>query len=201
MELMTTYNFSKLLEELPTNIEKTRNRPNVSGGDPEYIKRHSLDNKGNKIDVNGNRYKINKRYPSYGNKMESMTLGVVKQIFKKNGKYVPSKLNLKYPKLYKELSNAISAIDPDFKWDSCTINHNAKCFKHRDGRNVGESIIVSLGDYMGGNLKIYDKEDVNYISYDIKNKPVKFNGSLLSHETEDFIGNRWSLIWYKKLKV
>lgn len=200
MELTTTYDFSKLLKVLPIKISKTRNRPNVSGGDPEFIKRHRLDNKGNRLDYNRERYKINKRYPSYGNRVESITLGVVKQIFKKNGGYVPSKLNLKYPELYMELSLAIDSIDPDFKWDSCTINHNTKCLKHRDGRNVGKSIIVAMGDYIGGNLKVYDEEDVNYISYDIKNKPLKFNGSLLSHETEDFIGDRWSFVWYSKIK-
>ena len=194
MEIKTTYNFDKLISVLPSNIKLTRNRPNVGGGDPEFIKRHRLDERGNRLDEKG------KRYPSYGKKIESISLGVVKQMFKKNGGYVPSKSNIVYPELFNELKIAIKTIDPDFKWDSISVNHNFKAIKHKDGKNVGQGIIVSVGDYTGGQLKIYDKEDILYKSFDIKNKPIKFNGSLLSHETEDFIGDRWSFVWYRKQK-
>ena len=67
--------------------------------------------------------------------------------------------------------------------------------KHIDGRNVGDSYIIALGDYSGGELIVYDENDKpTYI--DINHKFYKFNGSKYYHEVADFIGDRISLVFY-----
>ena len=85
---------------------------------------------------------------------------------------------------------------PDFDFTSVQYNKNQKCRKHKDGRNVGVSYIVGLGDYEGGELIVYDENGENPVKHDIKNKFFTFDGSKYPHETADFTGNRISLVFY-----
>ena len=98
--------------------------------------------------------------------------------------YVKNKQN---PELYKALVAFGEAIVPK-GWDFQTIqlNHNAKARKHRDKNNVGKSVIIGIGDYNGGELRVWDKEDDKHKDYNIKDRPTMFNGALLSHETQPF---------------
>tara|TARA_R110000796_G_scaffold473_3_gene1516 strand:+ start:252 stop:752 length:501 start_codon:yes stop_codon:yes gene_type:complete len=82
-----------------------------------------------------------------------------------------------------------------FKYSTIQYNSNIKCAKHIDNNNVGESIIVGLGDYEGGELIVYDKDD-NPRYIDIKNKFYKFNGSEYYHATNDFTGNRVTMVFF-----
>jgi len=98
--------------------------------------------------------------------------------------YVKNKQN---PEVYKALVDFGEAIVPK-GWDFQTIqlNHNAKAKKHRDKNNVGKSVIIGIGDYNGGELRVWDKEDDKHKDYNIKDRPTMFNGALLSHETQPF---------------
>jgi hypothetical protein len=89
--------------------------------------------------------------------------------------------------------------DRFFKYTSIQFNKNHQCAYHKDGNNVGDSYIIGLGDYTGGELIIYDKDGKNPIKNDIKNKFVKFNGSIYPHETAPFKGNRITLVFYNIL--
>ena len=62
--------------------------------------------------------------------------------------------------------------------------------------NVGESYIIGLGDYSGGELIVYDSND-NPKYIDINHKFYKFNGSEFYHEVSDFIGTRITLVFFK----
>lgn len=201
MELVTDYDFDRIIKLLPNKLPLNRGRANVSGSDIELCKRNSRDLKGNRIDENGNiKYEMRNgklttnRTICYGNKCESMNLGLCKKMFSKNQDLKLSKSCELYPELYEELKTAIKIIDPEFDSDSIVINHNLKCKRHKDGRNVGDSVIVSLGDFTGGELMVEDK------IHNINRRPLKFNGSQLFHETLDFVGDRWSLVWYRKGK-
>ena len=67
--------------------------------------------------------------------------------------------------------------------------------QHIDNNNIGESIIIGLGDYEGGELIVFDKDDKpRYI--DIKNRFYKFNGSQYYHATNDFTGNRVTMVFF-----
>lgn len=98
-------------------------------------------------------------------------------------------------KLLKQGMDLINSYDPDFKCTSIQFNKNYQIVKHIDGRNVGDSYIIGLGDYSGGELIVYNsKDEPRYI--DINHKFYKFNGSKYYHEVSDFIGDRISLVFF-----
>ena len=75
----------------------------------------------------------------------------------------------------------------------CAINCDAQFTPHVDsGRGAGQSIsmIVSLGCFGGGGLRVEGD------SYDIRYKPLEFDGWNLRHWTDPFIGQRFSLVWF-----
>ena len=89
--------------------------------------------------------------------------------------------------------------DEKIEVDQVQINKNWQSPPHRDSGNVGESWIIGLGDYIGGETVVeYPRE---HIEYDIKNSFVKFNGSKYIHWTMPYEGKRYSLVFYKHSKA
>ena len=75
----------------------------------------------------------------------------------------------------------------------CAVNCNAEFTPHVDsGTGSGQSLsmIVGLGDYSGGEL--YIEGDL----FDIRFKPIEFDGWKLRHWTNQFQGERFSLVWF-----
>ena len=124
-------------------------------------------------------YRVNGRIirKKIGNTIESITLHFSKD-----------------DKKYKEFKNLLfefgSNTFPTFEFNTVTINHNYVAKRHRDCSDIGESIIFGLGDYSGGELI------VGASAYNIKNVPIKFNGSKIYHETKQFKGDRWTFIFF-----
>jgi len=102
----------------------------------------------------------------------------------------------KFKNLYAAAKKLMRVIDPKFKFTTIQFNKNHKAERHKDGRNVGESYIVGLGKYSGGDLIIFDENEKNAVNHDIKMKPYKFNGSIYPHETAGFKGERYTLVFY-----
>jgi len=102
----------------------------------------------------------------------------------------------KFNKIYNESINYMNLYDKKFKYTSIQYNKNNQCQKHLDKNNIGESMIVGLGDYTGGELIIYDEDGNNPVKHDIRYKPLKFNGSIYPHETAPFEGERYTLVFY-----
>jgi len=117
----------------------------------------------------------------------------------KGCKTMPTRLldKQKYKILFEETMKYFyhNSPEPDFKYSSIQYNKNHKCNKHIDKNNVGDSYIIGFGDYTGGRLIIYD-ENNNKEYIDIQNKFYKFNGSKFYHETEEFEGDRYSLVFF-----
>ena len=127
---------------------------------------------------------------------EGMVLGMVNA--RGLGKMMSKKTKMdKYKPLYESSKKLMKTRDPNFKFTSIQVNKNQRTAKHTDSRNVGESYIVGLGNYSGGEILIYDEDGKNPKKVDIKNKFVKFNGSKLPHETAPFKGQRYTLVYYK----
>tara|TARA_R110000765_G_scaffold18095_1_gene48777 strand:- start:339 stop:896 length:558 start_codon:yes stop_codon:yes gene_type:complete len=102
----------------------------------------------------------------------------------------------KYKPLLENGMKLINSYDPKFECTTIQFNKNYKVKKHIDGNNVGESYIIGLGNYSGGELIVYNEQDQpTYI--DINHKFYKFNGSKYYHETADFIGERMTLVFFK----
>ena len=90
--------------------------------------------------------------------------------------------------------------DSSFKFTSIQFNKNNRTSKHTDSYNIGESYMIGLGDYTGGELLIYDKNGKNKKKYKTKNTWIKFNGSIYPHETNFFTGERYTVVFYNVLK-
>lgn len=166
--------------------------------------------------LNANKYRINvtgikskkqhgkdkelNRYHTYGFPCESLTFGNSEFMYTKGKDRIRSSVwNEKYPDIYQELLNLSLYIIPDNfiikKNINITLNKNLKCLPHYDNKNTGDSVIIGLGDYTGGRLILHHSEnDLEYI--DIHNKPFVFNGSNIKHSTEEFEGERYSVIYY-----
>lgn len=114
--------------------------------------------------------------------------------------YGPFLANSKYAGVYGALCDYAQALlPPDFHYNVITLNHNVKAKKHKDVYNVGDSIIVGIGPYEGGALRVYSN-DTDYVAKNIKDTPIQFNGHTTFHETEDFTGDRYTMIFYKMAK-
>jgi len=100
----------------------------------------------------------------------------------------------KYVAIWKEAQSLIKRELPDFKYTSIQFNKNNRCAKHLDSRNVGVSAMIGLGDYEGGELKIWDGDEATI--HETRHKWVVFNGSEKYHETMPWTGNRYTLVFY-----
>ena len=100
----------------------------------------------------------------------------------------PSTCNKKFPRLYQLLQQL--SMNLRFHHSSYTLNKNLECLPHKDKNNLGDSLILSFGNFSGGNLLIEGKK------FDIYKRPLQFNGSLLTHSTEPFQGTRYSIVLY-----
>ena len=97
-------------------------------------------------------------------------------------------------KLFKlAVEYGLKNLPKDFVFSTITINYNLRCIPHKDGGNAGISCLTTLGNYEGGELVIEKTE------WDIKHKPLIFNGGSCLHATAPFVGDRWSVVYYKIL--
>jgi hypothetical protein len=95
--------------------------------------------------------------------------------------------NKQHPEVYKALVELGESIVPK-GWDFQTIqlNHNVKAKKHNDKHNVGKSVIIGIGDYKGGELRVFSPDSSKHHDYNLKDNPVMFNGAVLPHEGQPF---------------
>lgn len=135
-----------------------------------------------KVSVNANR-------PHFPEGHRRFVFGITRARF--SGIVGLSAHSKKYPALY-ELVNDFGKKYIPIEFNSIHINHNVICPKHKDSKNVTESAIISCGQYTGCKLMI---ENVEHDTY---HKIVVFDGSKNEHwNTDDLVGDRYSLIFYK----
>jgi hypothetical protein len=109
------------------------------------------------------------------------------------------RFNKKWPALLRALINFGNVIAPvGWKYTAITLNHGVKARRHKDTTNVGRSIIIGIGDYEGGDLRVWTPDDASFADMDLRDRPTMFNGALLAHETQPFTGNRFTIIYYKQ---
>lgn len=104
----------------------------------------------------------------------------------------PASYSKKYPEIHDEIMRIGALVCPEgFTFNSVQVNQNICCPKHRDSKNVGDSILVSFGEYTGCNIVIEGTE------YNANCQPVMFNGALLEHwNTPDLVGTKYSLVFF-----
>jgi len=109
------------------------------------------------------------------------------------------KSNERHDEVYKALINFGNQVVPKgWKYQGITLNYGVKAKKHIDSKNVGRSVIIGIGDYTGGDIRVWDKDNKNPKDYNIHEKPTMFNGGILAHETQPFKGERYTIIFFKQ---
>ena len=109
------------------------------------------------------------------------------------------KTNTEHPDVFKALVAFGNQVVPkSWAYQGITLNHGVKAKKHTDSKNVGASVIVGIGDYTGGEVRVWNEDNKNPQDRQIRDKPLWFNGGLLPHETQPFKGNRYTIIYYKQ---
>ena len=81
--------------------------------------------------------------------------------------------------------------------EQLTLNKNLCCTRHTD-RNEGTSLIAFFGDFTGGGLFVEEPDGVKHLQG--KGIWFEYNGRH-PHWTEDFEGERYSIVAYKKPKA
>ena len=105
-------------------------------------------------------------------------------------------MNLERMDIYDEIIKLANSILPaDFQYLSIQVNQNCQTNAHKDNGNVGLSAIIGFGDYSEGDLVVED------IPVSIKNRIVFFDGSLYTHWTKPFTGNRYSIVYHTPNRI
>lgn len=119
----------------------------------------------------------------------SQCFGIVKQ---RDGSYHGSRYNYYRMDILDALQKLAPQILPDgFDYDGIQVNDNYQTQPHKDKGNRGISAIVGFGDYIGGELIIEETK------VDIHHKVCMFDGSLYTHSTAPWTGQRYSLVFFK----
>ena len=101
-----------------------------------------------------------------------------------------SKYATLYPHMLELFDKFIEDHMPGFEYTSVYVNKNIKSKPHFDRINVKESLIVGCGDFSGGHTVVEGSH------YDIRDNSIIFNASEMLHSSEDWIGTRYSLVFF-----
>ena len=97
----------------------------------------------------------------------------------------------RYERVLLEILWALRPFLPDdFYFTSVQVNQNSVSEPHTDKNNEGPSVLVSVGDYEGGQF--------SYVGFDpmmVRNKAVLIDGCQEHHSTP-YKGQRWSLVFF-----
>jgi hypothetical protein len=120
--------------------------------------------------------------------------GIVRQ--RKTGIVTLSAASRRYPEIWQEIQRIGSLLrgrdGMPFLYTSVHLNNNVVAGKHRDRNNIGDSILVGLGEYEGGQICL-ETGDVE----SIRHRPVCFNGSQITHwNTPITSGVKFSMVFY-----
>ena len=110
-----------------------------------------------------------------------------------------------YPELNDIFIEFTKKYIPEFKWTQVQLNKNFQSPPHFDAANIGESYILGLGDYTKGRLFMEVEssftDEPMIRKENIKNRLFCFNGSKYKHWTEDYEGNRYSVVFFNNNKM
>lgn len=107
-----------------------------------------------------------------------------------------SNASKRYPKFMRLCRRFMRSHRPGFRFTGVYLNKNAVCKKHKDGSNSGCSVLVGAGSYTGGKTGVI-LENGKTRKFDISKRSLKFDGSKLTHWSESFRGDRYSLVFFK----
>lgn len=107
-----------------------------------------------------------------------------------------SKAQQDYPELLFAFQEFRDYHFPDFEFSHVMMNKSYPVDWHLDKANVGESVVIAFGDYVGGSTQIVD-DNGKVKNLDTRHRPVKFDGSKIKHRVEPFTGERYALVFFR----
>ena len=131
--------------------------------------------------VNGNSNRLG--FPEH----RAAVWGIIKPRFKSQPEL--SRYSRKYPEIYEEILKIGKEICP-FEFRTIQLNKNCCCPPHKDKANQSRSLLVSFGQYTGGELVI---EGEVFSAY---HTPIEFDGADKLHWNLDHVGTKYSLIYF-----
>ena len=129
-----------------------------------------------------------------GESGESNMLGFVYQRRKKAPQL--TRKTLENMELYEMLKEIMRIVNPNFKYNGITINKNVITPPHIDKNNDGNSIIIGLGDYEGGELCVYDKTNGELYCVDVRKCFVEMNGKDKHFNLPLISGTKYTIIYF-----
>jgi len=92
---------------------------------------------------------------------------------------------------------------PDFEFNSVHINKNYETPPHFDSKNTGNSVLVAMGSYKGGETCLYNEKKRIIEKHDARTKPLIFNGSQILHWVSPKYGDsdRFSLVFFNSTRT
>lgn len=117
----------------------------------------------------------------------SAVFGMIKPRYKSEKQL--SLYSRKHPDIYEELKRIGKLICP-FEFLTIQVNKDCQCPPHKDKNNQSRSVLVSFGDYTGGEILI---EGVAYNAY---HTPIEFDGKELLHWNNPHVGTKYSIIFF-----
>lgn len=129
----------------------------------------------------------------------TMTLGYGIRYLQGYGEFAANK---HHPELLKAIVAFGNRVVPKgWTYETITLNHNVKAKKHKDVGNAGDSVIIGIGDFTGGDIRVWDGDDKNPEVYPLHDQPLMFNGALHYHQTTPFKGERYTMIFYRQKRA
>ncbi len=133
-----------------------------------------------------------KQYKGITDRPRTTTFGFGRRRTLGYGPMSDNKKNIELLDLLIEYGKMI--LPDDFIFTTITLNKNLKCKAHKDRGNFGISALVCLGSYEKGGLFIENE------LHSTNNTILMFEGSKLLHETEQFTGDRYAIIYFSQNK-
>jgi hypothetical protein len=75
-------------------------------------------------------------------------------------------------------------------YDAVQVNFNCACNPHKDEGNLGLSLLLSGGEYTGGELV------TEFGTFSAKYRGIIFDGSRITHSNLPIVGNKWSIVFF-----
>lgn len=99
------------------------------------------------------------------------------------------------PLLIQLMNRMVRSMFPEFHFTAVMMNKNFEGGLHVDRLNINSSVMITFGDFAGGELMIYNHATDRPHLLQVKNKAIMFDGNL-AHATMPYRGTRYTYVFF-----
>lgn len=93
------------------------------------------------------------------------------------------------------MNTCIQKMFPTFHFTAVMMNKNFEGQLHVDRLNIGRSVMITFGDFVGGELMIHDYRESEANVIEVKDKAIIFDGNM-AHATMPYSGVRYTYVFF-----